>query len=130
MKIWFIEDDKNMWSVQEEGLKEKYPTASIEFFLNAGYAAQAGGSPTYIILDVGGAFIGGCSTISLQVANVGGLSKLHPGAIFIIFSALGYLAREVVEEIKEREMELDAVVDMSNSHIIDDICEVIQKYET
>jgi len=42
----------------------------------------------------------GCDIVSLTRCNIEGLSDLHPGAIFIINSAIGILAKDVYDELK------------------------------
>jgi len=124
--IWVCEDDESLWEYQEEAIKDKIPEASVKFFLNAGYAAQSTGSPDFIIIDVGGLAALGCDVISLTRYNVEGLSNLHPGAIFIINSALFVYARDVYEELKP---EVQAVSRWADGCCMsDDICKIIKEY--
>ena len=79
-------------------------------------------------MDVGGAYAFGCDVIALTCANVGALSRKFPGAIYIIMSALRDVANDVIEEIKEREMEEDALVLSCPEYGIDNLCDIIEKY--
>ena len=126
MTIWVCEDDETLWEYQKEKLKEKFPKALIEFFLNAGYAARATGSPDFIIMDVGGLSCIGGDAVCVAKANVEGLSELHPGAIFILNSALSTLAKYVYEELK---LEFQAVSRWSDGcNMGGDICDLIKEY--
>ena len=98
--IWICEDDNKEWKKQKEILKEYFPKCKIKHFENAGYASNATGSPDFILVDVGGAMSLGCDVVSLTRYNVEGLSELHPGAIFIVFSVIGELAKEAYEDLK------------------------------
>lgn len=98
--IWVCEDDNSLWEYQKETLKEFFPKASVKFFLNAGYAARSIGSPDFIIIDVGGLGALGGGQFWIPLANIKGLSDLHPGAIFIINSALGSIAEYVYDELE------------------------------
>lgn len=97
--IWVCEDDKLLWEYQEENIKDVFPKASIKFFLNPGYAAQVTGSPDFIIIDIG-ALTGGTGAAITCRHNVEGLADLHPGAIFIVNSAIGILAKDVYDDLK------------------------------
>lgn len=124
--IWICEDDKSLWEYQEELLKEHFPKASVKFFLNAGYAARATGSPDFIIIDVGGLGAIGGGAICTARANVEGLSDLHPGTIFIINSALGALAEYVYDELKT---EFQAVSEWTDDcNMGEGIRNIIKKY--
>ena len=98
--IWVCEDGEGLWDCQREALQGFLPGCFVKHFRNVGYAARATGSPDFIIVDVGGAMGLGCDVVALTRANLGGLSELHPGAIFIIFSALGCYAEDVYEALK------------------------------
>lgn len=100
LKIWICEDDESMWTAQKEVLKEYFPGCKLKHFENAGYAARSTGNPDFIIIDVGGIMGFGCDVTSLTQRNVEGLAELHPGAIFIVFSAIGMWAKEVYEDLK------------------------------
>ncbi len=100
LRIWVCEDDEAVWAAQQEVLEDEFPGCHLKHFENAGYAAQATGSPDFIIVDVGGIMGFGCDVVSLTRHNVEGLAELHPGAIFIVFSAVGAWARNVYEELK------------------------------
>jgi hypothetical protein len=126
--IWVCEDDEALWDFQGESLKEHFPEARIRFFVNAGFAARAIGSPNYILIDVGGICNLGNDFISATRYNVEGLSKLHPGAIFIINSAVGAYAKVVYNELKSECQVVSMWVDGCNMD--EDICNVIKKYET
>ena len=126
IKIWVCEDDETLWEYQKEELKERFPNTTVRFFLNAGYAARAMGSPDFVIIDVGGlGYIGGGAVCTAK-ANIEGLSDLHPGAIFIINSALTTLAKYVYEELK---LEFQAVSRWADGCNMDEsICEIIKEY--
>lgn len=127
LTIWVCEDDESMWKNQKETIKDVFPKASVKFFENAGYAAKSTGSPDYIIIDVGGLMALGCDVISLTRYNVEGLSELHPGAVFIINSALYVYAEEVYEELKP---DIQAMSRWANGcDMRDDICSIIKEYE-
>lgn len=126
LTIWVCEDDESLWEYQEEILKKEFPKARIKFFLNAGYAAQSTGSPDFIIIDVGGISSLGCDIVSLIRYNVEGLSNLHPGAIFIINSALSELAKYIYEELKPECRAVSEWVDGCNMGEV--ILAVIRKY--
>ena len=100
LTIWVCEDGEDQWDCQKEALEEFYPGCFVKHFKNAGYAARATGSPDFIIIDVGGIMGLGCDVVALTRANVEGLSELHPGAIFILFSAIGCYAEDSYEAIK------------------------------
>lgn len=125
-KIWVCEDDESLWKYQKEAIEEHIPNVSVKFFLNAGYAAQSTGSPDFIIIDVGGLMAFGCDVISMTICNIEGLSNLHPGAIFIINSALYVYAKDVYEELKP---EIQAVSRWADGCCMsDDICSIIKEY--
>ncbi len=126
LKIWFCEDDKKMWKHQKETILKCIPKASVKHFLNAGYAAQSSGSPNYIIVDVGGAMALGCDIIALTRCNVEGLAEEHPGAIFIIMSALGFYAKDAFDELKE---EIKAITRVVEGCSVVAICDIIKEYE-
>ena len=126
IKIWFCEDDETLWKSQREHILEIFPKASVKHFPNAGYAAQSSGSPEYIIVDVGGACGLGCNVVSLTRYNVEGLAEKHPGAIFIITSALGFYAQEVYDELME---EIKAISRFTENYGVEEICDVIKEYE-
>lgn len=124
--IWVCEDDESLWEYQKECLKEHFPKASVKFFLNAGYATQITGSPDFILIDVGGIMSLGCDVISLQRYNIEGLADLYPGAIFIVNSAIGILAKDVFDELKS---EIQAVTQWCDGCNMDeDIINAIKKY--
>lgn len=100
LTIWVCEDDEASWDCQREALEEHYPGCSVRHFENAGYTIGVTGSPDFIIVDVGGMMGLGCDIIALTRANVEGMSEEHPGAIFILFSAVGCYAEESYEAIK------------------------------
>lgn len=124
MQIWMCEDDETLWESQREAFEDRFPKATIKFFLNAGYAAHETGSPDFIIIDVGGV-MAGVDTISLCRYNVEGLSNLYPGAIFIVTSAIGVLAEDVYDELKP---EIHAVSDFVPSYGIEKICDKIDEW--
>ncbi len=126
IKIWFCEDDKSMWEYQKETILECIPKASVKHFLNAGYAIQSSGSPDYIIVDVGGAMGFGCDVVALTRCNVEGLAERHPGAVFIIMSALGAYAKDAFDELKE---EIKAITRVVESASVVAICDIIKEYE-
>ena len=99
-KIWLIEDDEQSVPKLKLWLKDIIPKARISHFENAGYAAQATGSPDVIILDVA-AMSGGTGAAMLCHHNARGLYDLHPGAIFILYSAIGSFAKGLYEELCE-----------------------------
>ena len=101
LKIWVCEDDESVREAQKETIEDEFPGCKLTHFENAGFAIEATGSPDFIIVDVGGAMSLGCNITALTRCNVEGLAELHPGAIFIIFSAIGALAEEVYEELKQ-----------------------------
>lgn len=126
LTIWVCEDDKALWEFQKEELKENFPKALVKFFLNAGYAARSTGSPDFIVIDVGGLGAIGGGAVCTAKANVEGLSDLHPGAIFIINSALSTLAEYVYEELKP---EFQAVSEWADGCCMNEsICTAIRKY--
>jgi len=98
--IWVCEDDEGVWKIQKETLKDYFPKCRIKHFEYAGYAIEATGSPDFIIVDVGGIMSLGCDVVSLTRHNVEGLAELHPGAVFIVFSAIGELAKDVYDKLK------------------------------
>lgn len=100
LKIWVCEDDESVWNWQKEVLEDEFPGCRLKHFENAGYAAKATGSPDFIIVDVGGIMGFGCDIVSLTRYNIEGLAELHPGAIFIVFSAIGDWAQDVYESLK------------------------------
>ena len=125
-KIWVCEDDKSLWEYQEECLKEHFPNVSTKFFLNIGYAAQSTGSPDFILVDIGGISMFGCDLVSLMRYNIEGLSDLHPGAIFVLNSAIGILAKDVYDELKT---ECQAVSRWAAGCNMDEgICNIIKEY--
>ena len=124
--IWVCEDDESLWEYQRECLLEHFPKASVKFFLNAGYAAREIGSPEFIIIDVGGmGFLGG-GIISTTRANVEGLADLHPGAIFILNSALGCIAEDVYNELKPNIQAVSRWADGCNMN--EEICTIVKEY--
>lgn len=124
--IWVCEDDESLWEYQKEVLSEHFPKASVKFFLNAGYAAQVTGSPDFILIDIGGAMNFGCDVVSLQRYNVEGLANLHPGAIFIVNSAIGILAKDVFDELESDVQAITRWCDGCN--MSEDICNIIKDY--
>ena len=100
LTIWICEDDESSWAIQEEDLKDCFPGCFVKHFENAGFACQATGSPDFIIVDVGGMCSLGCDIVSLTRYNIEGLAEKHPGAIFIVFSAMGDYAKDVYDEVK------------------------------
>jgi len=124
--IWVCEDDESLWEYQEELLKDRFPKASIRFFLNAGYAAQAIGSPDFILIDVGGLMSLGCDVVSLTRCNVEGLADLYPGAIFIINSAIGVFAKDTYDELEPKIQAVSKWVDGCNMD--ESICAIIEEY--
>jgi len=126
LSIWVCEDDESLWEYQKEELKENFPKALVKFFLNAGYAARSTGSPDFIIIDVGGfGYIGGGAHCT-AIANIEGLSDLHPGTIFIVNSALTSFAKSVYEELKP---EFQAVSEWADGcNMGESICAAMRKY--
>lgn len=124
-KIWFIEDDDSLWEYQKETILDELPDAKVEFFQFAGDAIQATGSPDFIVIDVGAIMGLGCDIVSLNKCNIEGLSELHPGAIFVINSAIGAYAEDIWEELKP---ECQALSRWCGCDIRDDICRVIKEY--
>lgn len=124
--IWVCEDDESLWEYQREALKENFPKASVKFFLNVGYAARATGSPDFIIIDVGGLSALGGDIVCIARANVEGLSDLHPGAIFVINSALGAYAEDVYNELKPEFQAVSRWADGCNMG--GNICAIIKEY--
>lgn len=127
LTIWVCEDDESLWEYQKEALGEKFPEASIKFFLNAGYAARSTGSPDFIVMDIGGLGAIGGGAVCTAVANVEGLSDLHPGTIFIINSALSAYAKYVYEDLEPRFRAVSRWTDGCNMG--EDICDIIKEYE-
>ena len=127
LTIWVCEDDESLWEYQKEILAEKFPKTVIKFFLNAGYAARATGSPDFIIIDIGGLGAIGGGAVCTAVANVEGLSGLHPGAIFIINSALSTFAKYVYEDLAPKFQAVSRWADGCNMG--GDICDIIKEYE-
>jgi len=126
LKIWFCEDDEDMWEHQKEVMLDRIPQANVTHFLNAGYAARDTGSPTYIIIDVGGASGLGCNVASLTRHNIEGLSELHPGAIFVVFSALSFYAEDAFNLLSDEIKAVSRVVEGSS---VCNICDIIEEYE-
>lgn len=126
IKIWFCEDDEGMWKEQKKNILRRFSKASVTHFENAGYAAQSTGSPDYIIIDVGGAMGLGCDVAQLTKWNVEGLAERHPGAIFIISSALGFYAKEAFDRLKE---EIQAITRFTTDYSIESICDIIEGFE-
>lgn len=124
MEIWVCEDDKSLWEFEKEAIKDRFSKASIKFFLNPGCAAQETGNPNFIIIDVGGV-MAGYDIISLCRYNVEGLSNMFPGAIFIIYSAIGIYAKDVFDELKS---EIQAVTKFVEGFSIEEICNIIEEY--
>ena len=122
--IWFCEDEEDMRQEQKKIITKRFPKANITHFENAGYAAQSSGSPDYIIIDVGGAMGNGCDVASLARYNVEGLAEIHPGAIFIITSALGYYAKDAFDRLQKEIQGITRVVD---SYSISTICDIIEE---
>lgn len=102
--IWVCEDDESLWEYQKEILSEHFPKALVKFFLNAGFAVRETGSPDFIIIDVGG--MQGSQHAFTCGYDIKALANRHPGAIFIINSAIGEYAKYVYNELKP---ELQAV---------------------
>lgn len=100
MKIWLIEDNEQNVPKLKLWLKDILPKARITHFENAGYAAHATGSPDVILLDVA-AMSGGTGAERLCYHNARGLYDLHPGAIFILYSAIGSYAEGLYDELRE-----------------------------
>jgi len=126
IQIWVIEDDETQWEYQKETIEDEIPNCKVKFFLNAGYAAQSTGSPDFILIDIGGLSALGCDVISLTRANIEGLFNLHPGAIFVINSALFVYARDVWEELKP---ECQAISKWADGCCMrEDICKIIKEY--
>ncbi len=126
LKIWFCEDDEGMWGEQKKNILRRLPKASVTHFANAGYAAQSTGSPDYIIVDVGGATALGCDVCQLTKWNVEGLAEKHPGAIFIISSALGFYAEEAFDRLKK---EIQAITRFTTDYGMENICDIIKGFE-
>jgi len=126
--IWVCEDDENLWDFQRESLEEHFPKSVIKFFINAGFAARSTGNPNYILIDVGGICNIGHDFISTTRYNIEGLSRLHPGVIFIINSAIGRYAKDVYEELKLEFQAVSVWVDGCNMD--EEICNIIKRYET
>ena len=126
LTIWVCEDDESLWEYQKEELKENFSKASVKFFLNAGYAARATGSPDFIIIDVGGLGALGGGVVCTARANIEGLSELHPGAIFIINSALSSYAKYVYEELKPKFQAVSKWADGCNMG--ESICAAMKEY--
>lgn len=101
LKIWVCEDDEGVWEAQREVLEDEFPGCRLKHFENAGYAARATGSPDFILVDVGGISGFGCDVLSLARHNIEGLADLHPGAVFLVFSAIGAWAEEVYTDLKK-----------------------------
>lgn len=122
--IWYCEDDEEMWDVQKEELEEAFPGIRVKHFLNAGYCMKAGGSPDFIVIDVGAAMIG-CDMIAVQRANLEGLADLHPGTMFIVTSAIGEYARELYLQLSK---DLQAVCRWADACWMDQsLCNVIEE---
>ena len=126
LTIWVCEDDESCWEHQKEFLWDRFPGATIKCFENAGYASRATGKPDYILIDVGAAMALGCDVASLTRYNVEGLSELHPGTIFIIFSAIGSYAEDTYDELKK---EVQAITRWADGFGIENICDIIEEYE-
>ena len=125
LKIWVCEDDESCWKHQKKVILNRFPKAVVKFFENAGYASQATGSPDFILVDVGGAMGLGCDVASLTRYNVEGLVELHPGAIFIVFSAIGSYAEDTYVQLKSEIKAISRWVDGCSVHAI---CDVIKEY--
>lgn len=97
--IWYCEDDEDMWDVLREELEANLSNTRIKFFENVGFCIKESGSPDFIIIDVGGAMPQGCDVLAVQRANISGLAELHPGAVFLITSALDEYARDLFESL-------------------------------
>ncbi len=102
LKIWVCEDDESAWEAQKEVLEDEFPGCRLKHFENAGYAAQATGSPDFIIVDVDGITGFDCDFVSLTRHNVEGLAELHPGAVFIVFSTAEDWAKDVYEALEPK----------------------------
>jgi len=125
LTIWVCEDDESCWKHQKEFILDRFPKAAVKFFENAGYASQTTGSPGFIIVDVGGAMGLGCDVASLTRHNVEGLAELHPGAIFIVFSAIGSYAEDTYDLL---ESEIKAISRWVDGYSVDNICNIIEEY--
>ena len=100
LQIWVCEDDESSWEIQREVLEDEFPGCRLKFFENVVYATKATGSPDFIIVDVGGIIGLGCDIVSLTRHNIEAAAELHPGAIFIVFSAIGAYAEDVYDILK------------------------------
>ncbi len=119
--VWYCEDDESMWDVLKEELEEGLSNVRIKFFENAGYCPDAGGSPDFIIIDVGGAMGFGCNINALQRANIDGLAELHPGSVFIITSAVGEYARDLFDSLTADSRAVSRWVEYGTENIINAI---------
>ena len=101
LKFWVCEDDNSIWAAEKETLEDEFPGCSIKHFENVAFAGKATGSPDFIIVDVGGIMGLGCDIVSLTRHNIEGVAELHPGAVFIVFSAIGAYAQDVYDCLKD-----------------------------
>jgi len=119
-------NDESLWEYQKEAIEEEFPKARVKFFPNAGYAARETGSPDFILIDVGAMMSLGCDVVSLTKCNVEGLADLHPGAIFIINSAISVYAKDVYDELKTEIKAVSRWCDGCNTN--NEIFDAIKEY--
>lgn len=129
LRIWILEDDESTWDHEKEMVLERFPKAQLKFFENAGFAARSTGSPDFIVMDLGGASSLGCDMLSLAAHNLEALAEKFPGAIFILFSALGGLAEEAIQELKARELYEAAMVLTVEGYDFGGICNHIKEWK-
>lgn len=122
--IWVCEDDKLLWEHQEENIKELFPKARVKFFLDAGYAVRETGSPDFIIIDVGG--MQGPQHAFTCGYDIKALANLHPGAIFVINSAISIYAKYVYDELKPELQAVSRWCDGCN--MCGEIFDIIKEY--
>jgi len=104
LHIWIIEDDLEMQQHYKEQFKEdlhdRLPLHTLKLFVNPGYAAQSNSPVDIIFMDIAPMSCG-TGTWPVALANARGLMKLYPGAVLILYSAIGCYAEEIAEELKE-----------------------------
>jgi len=127
--IWYCEDAEEEWRDIQDRMLSKHNlggSANIIFFESAGHAYKFGvGSPDIIIIDVGGMMSMGCDVVRMAVCNIEGLSEMHPGAIFIVVSAMSHLTQAVMEDLSP---ELQSVTRIMDTDQTDDICNCIKEF--
>jgi hypothetical protein len=115
--IWWVEDDEDIYKNLQGQIAEKVSAKNIkiERFENLRFLNEKTGSPNIIIVDVAGMFGG---AMNMALAPLGYYSKIfasvvekHPGAIYGIYSIVGFWASDFIREVKR----------ITNEPIIEDL---------